>query len=462
MGSLRKIFALMLVFVFVASSVILQPVTVKASSPKTIVIPDDYRTITAAVGNATNGDTILVRSGTYEGPINSTIIINKSLSIIGESAQTTIINLHPAYNLTWMFATPFYSLTDAITITADSCAIEDLTLDLNPGGFITAQGNGILIANNKITTRQTTELTITGSNCRVTNNKIDGMIQVYGNYNQVDTNNPSSIWLGNITDNGASFNLIKDNTCQIIGLRHSTNNVVLNNSVSSYGIDLTWSDNNYFYKNKISGETRGVRFWLSSNNIFELNTVTFGTTSLELLEFGGAYNNLFSLNNFFNYPTYNRRYVYDDFSDPNTHAYVSSYSTSVWSDSNLGNYWGDYLTKYPNATEVDNSGVGNLSYVINDNNTDPYPLMSTYDISSASIILPNWTNLSLPVLLPTPSFPQLPSPSPSPTSSPTTTPFGATTPAPTVPEFSPLTVLFLLISMLAVALFLKHLQVKKP
>ena len=27
------------------------------------------------------------------------------------------------------------------------------------------------------------------------------------------------------------------------------------------------------------------------------------------------------------------------------------------------NYWSDYLTKYPNATEIDNSGIGNQPYV---------------------------------------------------------------------------------------------------
>jgi parallel beta-helix repeat protein len=451
---MSKAFALAIVLVFLTPSItIIQPSKADVEN-RTIIVPDDYPTITVAIGNATNGDTILVRSGTYEGPINSTIAINKSLSIIGESAQNTIINLHPAYNLTWMFATPFYSYTNAITIIADSCAIEDLTLNVNPGGFITAQGNGILIANNNIMTGQPTGLTIAGSNCRVTNNKIDGMVQVYGNYNQVDANNPLSIWLGN-TDNGPLFNLIEDNTCQIIGLRHSTNNVVLNNSVSGYGLDLTWSDNNFFYKNKISGMTRGVRFWLSSNNKFESNTVTFGIASLELLEFGGAYNNLFSLNNFIN----NReRYVYDDFSDPNTHAYVTSYSTNVWSDSNLGNYWGDYLTKFPNATEVDNSGAGNLPYVINNNNTDAYPLMSTYDISLASIQLPNWTNLNLPNLLPTPTFP---SPNPSPTATPTnllTSPqaTSSTAPTPTVPELPSWTIPLLLSIMLATASFLVY------
>jgi hypothetical protein len=297
----------------------------------------------------------------------------------------------------------------------------------NAGGSITTQGNNILIANNRIISNQMETVNVEGSNCRVTNNDLDGMIQVHGNYNKIDANRPLntnrllSIWLGSVTDNGASFNIIEDNTCVVIGLRHSTNNVVLINSVSD-SIALMWSDNNFLYKNTISGMTRVVRFWLSSNNIFESNTVTFGVASRTLLEFGGAYNNLFSLNNFVTDPTYNGSYVYDDFSDPNMHTYVTGYSTNVWSDGNLGNYWTDYLMKYPNAIEVNSTGVGNIPYVINDNNTDPYPLMTNYDISAASIQLPDWANLNLPALRPTPSFPPVPSPSPSPSPSPTLSP----------------------------------------
>jgi len=40
----------------------------------------------------------------------------------------------------------------------------------------------------------------------------------------------------------------------------------------------------------------------------------------------------------------------------------------------VGNYWSDYLMKYPNATQVESSGVWNTPYVIDANNTDYYPL----------------------------------------------------------------------------------------
>ena len=43
-----------------------------------------------------------------------------------------------------------------------------------------------------------------------------------------------------------------------------------------------------------------------------------------------------------------------------------------------GNYWSDYQTKYPNAGELDSSGIGNTSYVIDSQNKDRYPLMELF------------------------------------------------------------------------------------
>ena len=40
---------------------------------------------------AKDGDAILVRSDTYEGPINRTIVIGNSIAIIGQNPEDTII-----------------------------------------------------------------------------------------------------------------------------------------------------------------------------------------------------------------------------------------------------------------------------------------------------------------------------------------------------------------------------------
>jgi parallel beta-helix repeat protein len=93
----------------------------------------------------------------------------------------------------------------------------------------------------------------------------------------------------------------------------------------------------------------------------------------------------------------------------------------IWDSGSEGNYWSDYLTKYPNATEKNHSGVGNTPYVIDANNVDNYPLMREVSIK------PPYTILEFPSPSPTtnptppPSNTPTLSPSPSPSERPTKT-----------------------------------------
>lgn len=84
---------MLLALALLTSSFIVLILPVSAVS-KIIVVPDDYPTISSAIGNATNGDTIFVRKGTYE---ETTIAIEKSISIIGEDVNKTTIKLHPPH-----------------------------------------------------------------------------------------------------------------------------------------------------------------------------------------------------------------------------------------------------------------------------------------------------------------------------------------------------------------------------
>ena len=52
-----------------------------------IIVPDNYDSIQEAINNANDGQTIYVRSGVYP----ERLVINKTLKIIGESRETTII-----------------------------------------------------------------------------------------------------------------------------------------------------------------------------------------------------------------------------------------------------------------------------------------------------------------------------------------------------------------------------------
>jgi len=64
---------------------------------------------------------------------------------------------------------------------------------------------------------------------------------------------------------------------------------------------------------------------------------------------------------------------------------------SIWDNGTSGNYWSDYLTRYPNASEIGNTGVGDTPFYINENNIDHYPLMEPFIIPE----FPSWAILPL-------------------------------------------------------------------
>ncbi len=427
---------LALVLISIASFSLFVVHIAKADS-KIILVPDDYPTITQAIGNATNGDTILVRKGTYEGPINKTIAIDKTLTVIGENPENTIIKLYPAYNVTWILTQPFFSYSDAISITANDCKLLDLTLIIsNPGGFITATGNRIQVSDINITTGSSTGVKVNGSNCRITGNIVSGLIQLNGTLNEVSNNSLYSIYVY------GSSNLIKDNSCQNIGLSNSTDNVVLGNRITtdsrSYsGIDLHWSNNNFFYRNYVSGFSSGFRLWYSPGNTIAVNSIADSLHAS--ISFGASSNNRIYLNNLIENPFNFTPYVYDDFVDPNYRASFPdmTFSTNYWDNGTRGNHWGSY-----NGSDVNGDGIGDTPYFMNSENQDNFPLIAQVDIDSVSVELPEWVNrLPDPSSSP-PLFPSV-SPKPSSTPSPSSSPFGSAILSPTailspsssIPEF---------------------------
>lgn len=83
---MRKTLALLVVALLVASSTVsLLPVKAQA---RTIVVPDDYSTISMAIARASDGDSIFVKSGTYK----ERLVIDKALSLRGEGTGATVIN----------------------------------------------------------------------------------------------------------------------------------------------------------------------------------------------------------------------------------------------------------------------------------------------------------------------------------------------------------------------------------
>jgi nitrous oxidase accessory protein len=369
---------------------------------RTIVVPDDFPNIASAVGNATNGDTIFVRSGRYEGPINKTIVIDKSISIIGEDVENTTIELYPAYNVSRILTAEFLSCSDAITITANDCRLLNLTFIIAPGGKISVTGNQTQRVGNNITRGYLSGIRVQGSYCRITDNYVSGSIDFSGFYSCIARNSLRDSFDYSISICGSS-NVVKENDCQDLSLSNSTNNVFSGNklwggdSLGWSGIDLLWSNNNLFYKNELSGFDSGFRFWFSSENIVTANTIANSFRSIHL---GASYDNRIYLNNFIEHDR-GSPYVWDDYADQ---SYRNQFpdiapAITIWDNGSLGNYWENY-----SGTDVNGDGIGDSPYILRSDpkrgdldliyGKDIFPLMSPVNIDSVAVPLPDWASLA--------------------------------------------------------------------
>ncbi len=454
---MKKTLTLTLVALFLISTVSLHLTVVKAQT-RMLIVPDQYPTIQAAIDNASAGDTVFVRSGIY----NQSVTIDKPINLVGQNAKTTTLTMPKIYN----DRNPAPPATYVINAKADNVIISNFTLaNPNPSGTaINSYGNGNQITSVTISPISINELGIyiSGSNQNVYQSKITG-IQCYGSYNQIINNNfsdgisltgsnnnlfgnsfsnPSVISLSNANNNVIQGNILNQGG---IGLLDSNSNTICNNTMGGTlglgnpgpSIGPASASDNLIAGNTIEGDRHlGIGMGYGSNNVFYGNLIA-NISGLGGLGLGASGvevdNNVFYCNVFMN-------------NSQNFVTYWQVIGSNSFDNGSMGNYWDDYLTKYPNATEVDNSGVGNIPYVVYSNVSDNYPLMAPFDISSVNVQLPAWMN-SLPTLVPVPSFPQL-----NPTSSPS--------PSPTVPELSWLVVVSLLFGLFSVAMVVRHKKAK--
>ena len=186
-------------------------------------IPTGYSTIQEAINIATPGDTIFVHNGTYY----EDIVINKSVSLIGENRDLTII--YGGYKAIYV-----------VSIAADDVNIEGFTIKkvgLVPfiSGIAVVSRGGNIIHNNKIA------------------DIYKGLVIIYS------------------ANNVVSGNIISDNYYGV-SLYSSSNNVFSGNIISDnyYGVSLYfYSNGNMFFHNNfhdaVQASSDSVSVWNYSN-----------------------------------------------------------------------------------------------------------------------------------------------------------------------------------------------------
>lgn len=264
--------------------------------------PGNYSKIQDAIDNTTDGDTIFVFNGTYY----ENVIIDKSINLIGEDKETTIIEGSESGNF--------------INISADWVNISGFTIR-NSGGLNNTKkyavgikihsnhnsimyniisGNHIginlvetssynIISNNNITSNKYDGIDIDKSNNnKIMNNNIKnndyGISHSYSNYNTFRGNNIISnsidgMWIWGSCKNIIIGNNITSNDYDGIDIFHSDNNIISDNNISlnkDIGISLNECKFNNISDNDITyNEIDGIFLSFSSNNnIIKDNNIT--------------------------------------------------------------------------------------------------------------------------------------------------------------------------------------------
>ncbi len=302
---------------------------------------NNYTIIQDAVDNATEGDTIFVYAGTYyEG-----VQINKTINIMGENRNTTIIN-GDWYRGGLLFA-------------ADRINITNLTIINTTHAVLFLNSNHTKIIN-----------------CSILNNDY-GIELDHSSYNQL-----------------SNCYMFFNNLCGIDIKSHSDYNSIIDCLFSYNGVAIALygcSENNISYCKLGSDSGYGFHILNASNNNIQNCTLKGFGKAIEFL--GNSDSNFLTgceiINNYYGVIINNSEsnlntFHHNSFINNQINAY--DVSQNFWDNGAEGNYWDDY-----NGTDSNHDGIGDTSYPIpGGSNIDQYPLLlrinNTDTTSSTSII----------------------------------------------------------------------------
>ena len=145
---------------------------------------------------------------------------------------------------------------------------------------------------------------------------------------------------------------------------HSSNIKIssINITQCSNGIELRSSNNTNISRNNITNNGYGIWLSSSSNNSICGNNITNNGCGVWLS------------------PSSNNSIFHNNFID--NIEQVFSFASNSWDDGYPfgGNYWSDYA-----GVDADGDGIGDTSYIIDENNVDRYPLMGPFNSFNTSV-----------------------------------------------------------------------------
>ncbi|XES77111.1 MAG: nitrous oxide reductase family maturation protein NosD [Candidatus Bathyarchaeia archaeon] len=222
-----------------------------------------------------------------------------------------------------------------------------------------------------------------------------------------------------------------------LSLSSANNCLVKANNITrlDQGISLATSTDNLVVDNYLAQNGLGIYIYMGGKNIIFQNTLKQNSMWAMQLSSSPAQtnNNLIYCNSFLDNTSV------EGGTEGNLQVSNPWYfgpETNRWDNGTVGNYWSDYHTRYPNASEIGNSGIGDTYFEVNPNSIDHHPLLNP---------------------VPLPEVPASHTSS-QPTQTPTTTtePSLSPTPSPSIPEFPTWAILGVLLVAAVVLLVRKR------
>jgi len=295
-------------------------------SPEQEYIQGNFSSIQEAINDAENGSIIHVPSDVYY----ERIVINKTISLIGENVSTTIIDGSNSGTI--------------VNIIADNVTIAGFTIQNSGWGWYK---NGIYVYR--------------ADNCEIKNNFLLHNCQNI----RLNCSQNSRVLDNTIDGDGYGIRLINSFNCTAIG-----NNV--SNCIG--GVHLQNATSCTVKRNRFTQNSQGVRLYSPClYNKIMANTVynnTYDGMIEKMPPNGTFFGNVFFHNNFIN----------------NTYPFIYKVSGNVWDDGypSGGNYWSWYngtdLFSGTCQDETGSDGIGDTPYIIGVSDADRYPLMHPWSL----------------------------------------------------------------------------------
>ncbi|MCW4016454.1 MAG: right-handed parallel beta-helix repeat-containing protein [Candidatus Bathyarchaeota archaeon] len=277
-----------------------------------------------------------------------------------------------------------------ILVNCTNITVQNLDLTHNSHGVMLIYTNSSTVTQNSITNNEDNGVYVyKSSGNSITENTIedngdDGVHLWHSTDNTVTgnsltANNQNGVYLFSSSQNSINTNDVKLNTQGIYVYSSSMNNNITRNTIIENiedGVTVSWSSKTTISENNIERNGNGIQIDESSNNIIIGNVVKENIGWGIQLEDGQKdniiYHNYFTDNNAEGMQVSIPGLWAPDTWDPG--------NPNVWDDGEKGNYWSDYATRYPNATEIGDTGIGDTQFYINPNNIDRYPIMDPQTI----------------------------------------------------------------------------------